>query len=91
MCQVTPKCKQQNKTEKTKGGTSLAVQWLRLHTSNAVGLGSIPGQEAKMSHAVWHSQRRERTQRHLDAVLDGAVRPGLVGNHLSKDLNEMKG
>ena len=25
-------------------GTSLAVQWLRLHAPNAGGLGSIPGQ-----------------------------------------------
>ena len=25
-------------------GTSLAVQWLRLHTSTAGGMGSIPGQ-----------------------------------------------
>ena len=25
-------------------GTSLVVQWLRLHTPNAGGLGSIPGQ-----------------------------------------------
>ena len=25
-------------------GTSLVVQWLRLHTPNALSLGSIPGQ-----------------------------------------------
>ena len=31
--------------EKTKtGGTSLVVQWLRLHAPNAGGLGSIPDQ-----------------------------------------------
>ena len=31
--------------EKTKtGGTSLVVQWLRLHAPNAGGLGSIPSQ-----------------------------------------------
>ena len=35
-------------------GTSLAVQWLRLHTSNAGGVGSIPGQENTIPHAtVW--------------------------------------
>ena len=28
----------------TENGTSLVVQWLRLHTPNAGGLGSIPGQ-----------------------------------------------
>ena len=27
----------------TAVGTSLAVQWLRLHASNAGGVGSIPG------------------------------------------------
>ena len=35
-------------------GTSLAVQWLRLCTSNAGGGGSIPGQGTKIPHATWH-------------------------------------
>ena len=30
-------------------GTSLEVQWLRLHTSNSGGGGSIPGQGTKNS------------------------------------------
>ena len=32
--------------------TSLAVQWLRLYTSNVGGMGSIPGWGTKISHAV---------------------------------------
>ena len=32
-------------------GISLVVQWLRLHASNAGGMGSIPGQEIKIPHA----------------------------------------
>ena len=36
-------------------GTSLVIQWLRLCTSNAGGMSSIPGQE-QLSHAVQHSQ-----------------------------------
>ena len=32
-------------------GTSLVVQWLRLSSSNAGGVGSIPGWETKMPHA----------------------------------------
>ena len=32
-------------------GTSLAVQWLRLHISTARGAGSIPGQGTKIPHA----------------------------------------
>ena len=34
-------------------GTSLEVQWLKLHTSNAGGSGLIPGQEAKIPHGTW--------------------------------------
>ena len=36
---------------KTKTGTSLLVQWLRLHTPNAGGPGSIPGQGTR-SHML---------------------------------------
>ena len=32
-------------------GTSLTVQWLRLYTSNAGGVGLIPNQRTKLSHA----------------------------------------
>ena len=32
-------------------GTSLVVQWLRLHVSNVGGMGSIPGQGTKIPHA----------------------------------------
>ena len=37
-------------------GTSLAVQWLRLHASNAGGEGSTPGQGTKIPHATWRGQ-----------------------------------
>ena len=33
-------------------GTSLGVQWLRLHTSNAEGTSSIPGQGTKIPHGT---------------------------------------
>ena len=33
-------------------GTSLAVQWLRLHASTAGGMCSIPGRGTKIPHAV---------------------------------------
>ena len=35
----------------TMSGTSLVVQWLRLHALNAGGPGSIPGQGTKIPHA----------------------------------------
>ena len=33
-------------------GTSLEVQWLRVCTSNAGGMGLIPGQGTKIPHVV---------------------------------------
>ena len=44
---------------KLKGvGTSLAVQWLRLHLFTARGTGSIPGQGTKNLHVEWHCQKK---------------------------------
>ena len=41
------------KKKQQQGGISLAVQWLRLHTFSAGGLGSGPDQEAKIpTHCV---------------------------------------
>ena len=34
-------------------GTSLALQWLRLHTSTAGGMSSVPGGGNKILHAMW--------------------------------------
>ena len=39
---------------------SLAVQWLRLCTSNAREMGLIPGQGTKMPHAAWCSKTNKR-------------------------------
>ena len=38
-------------------GTSLVVQWLRLHASTAVGAGLIPGRGTKIPHTVWCGQK----------------------------------
>ena len=46
-----------NMLEDPQGGTSLAVQWLRLHAPNAGGTGSIPGRGTKIPHAPQCSQR----------------------------------
>ena len=43
-------------------GTSLAVQWLRLHTSTAAGMGSILGQGTKIPHAVWCDQKIKKKE-----------------------------
>ena len=44
--------------------TSLVVQWLRLHTATAEGIGSIPGQVTKipMCHVVWPKKEKEKSQ-----------------------------
>ena len=41
-------------------GTSLVVQWLRLHASSAGGVGSIPVWETKIPHATWHGQKKKK-------------------------------
>ena len=47
-------------------GSSLAVQWLRLHVSNAAGVGSIPGQGTKIPHTVGCGQKRRNHQQYLE-------------------------
>ena len=46
-------------SRKERAGTSLAVQWLRLYTPNAQGMGSIPGWGTRVPHAAWCGQKRE--------------------------------
>ena len=43
--------------KKTKVGTSMVIQRLRLCTSSAGGSGSIPGQETKILHSVQCGQQ----------------------------------
>ena len=40
------------------------VQWLRLHTSNACGAGSVPDWEIKILHAAWRGGRKEGKKKH---------------------------
>ena len=44
--------KQARKCNKMSGWTSLVVQWLRLCTSTAGGMGSIPGWGTKIPQAA---------------------------------------
>ena len=46
-------------------GTSLAVQWLRLHASTAGGTGSIPGCGTKIPHAMWHGQKKKKKKKSM--------------------------
>ena len=41
-------------------GTSLPVQWLRLHASTAGGMDSIPDQGTKIRHGTWGNQKKKR-------------------------------
>ena len=46
-----------------QGGTSLAVQWLRLCTSNGVGRGSILGSGTRIPHAMMHGLKKTHKTR----------------------------
>ena len=40
-------------------GTSLVVQWLRLHASGVGGTSLIPGQGTKIPHATWRGWKKK--------------------------------
>ena len=48
------------------GRTSLVVQWLRLHTSNAGDAGLIPGWETRIPFATWCSEKKKKALGILD-------------------------
>lgn len=41
-------------------GTSLVVQWLRFHASNAGVTGSIPDGEIQIPHAMQYGQKKKK-------------------------------
>ena len=53
------------KKKKFCPGTSLAVRWLRLHTSTAAGAGSIPTQGTKILHATRHGQKKKKKKKNF--------------------------
>ena len=48
--------------QKLQTGTFLEVQWLRLHTPNAGGTGSIPGRGSKIPHAMRCGQKKKKAE-----------------------------
>ena len=50
----------------TSLGTSLVVQWLRLHTSPVGGEGLSPGWGTKIPHTTWHGQEKKKGKQRLD-------------------------
>ena len=55
------------------GGTSLVVQWLRLHASTAGGVGSLPRWRTKIPH-VWCGQKKSSTKNRFgDGMETGVV------------------
>ena len=51
------------------GGTSLLFQWLILWASTSGGMGSIPGQGTKISHATWYGWKYINTTIYLNLYL----------------------
>ena len=55
------------KSSKGEIKTSLAAQWLRLHTFTAGGVGSVPGGKTGIPHAMQHSKKKKKgeiTEKH---------------------------
>ena len=52
-----------NIQEKVELGTSLVVQWLRLHASNAGGTGSVPGKGTKIPHVVRCGKKKKKNRK----------------------------
>ena len=50
-------------------GNSLAVQWLRLHTSTARDTGPIPGWGIKILHVMWQKKKKKERERNKDQSL----------------------
>ena len=50
-------------------GTSQAVQWLRLHTSAAGAMGSIPGHGTKIPHATHCDQKKKKKSMGLFVII----------------------
>ena len=69
-------------------GTSLAVQWLRLHAPKAGRLGPIPGQGAKIPHAAtntccsqtnsFNSRKINNQKWHFFCLNGGKIRTGFL-------------
>ena len=48
--------------------TALAVQWLRFHTSAAVGMGLIPGQETKILQVIELGPKKKKKKKSIYQV-----------------------
>ena len=55
--------------EMTIRRTSLVVQWLRLHTPNAGGTGSILGQGTKIPYAVGAAIKKKKKRKNLTSKM----------------------
>ena len=64
-----------------KTGTFLAVQWLRLCTSTAGGVGVIPGWGTKLSYTAWQKQnslaQKHSHYTHNDPFLQNSLKKSL--------------
>jgi len=63
LLQSQNKCQLYFSLKEKEKGTNLVVQWLRLYTSAAGGMDSIPDLGTKIPHAMLCSQKEEREKR----------------------------
>lgn len=62
--------------------TSAEVLWLRLHTPNAGGMDSVPGQKPRILHSTWQGQKA-RTHTH---IYSGGKKPPEISQKQNLDL-----
>ena len=73
-----PKCPSTDEWKKKMWyGTSLVVQWLRLHTPNGGGTGSIPGWGTKIPHATQHAQKKPKKTKKQNKTKQNKKRCGI--------------
>ena len=51
----------------------MLVQWLRLHASNAGGMGLIPSEGIKIPQAMWHSQSEKKKKKRISVVQSASI------------------
>ena len=63
-------------------GTSLVIQWFRLHAASARGEGSLSGEGTKIPHGLWHDQKikkkKKEPQRKIKQGMSWEVQEGAL-------------
>ena len=78
------KAAEEARTKTAVPGSSLVVQWLRLHPSIAAGTGSIPGWGTKIPHAKWCGPKLKKKKKKTTVPLGNVSQDPLQNGFSSK-------